>query len=631
MRLRTTLLFIIGALLAGSILSIFIFRAGMRRLEDASGFGIQMERAVGQFYQYSNAVRMTMSQEAGSTTLVQLMSLWDLAENSFERELSLLTGHPGKALMDESLRSKVEGSYGLWKNTVERMRPTKETVRTLSKDPSLPAQYKRGLYVLYARLILEEGQDARVAELHDIITELQDNLRTLDNQLGAELQNLSKEVQDKVALLVRQTQISVIVSIGFVLLLVSLLIARILVVLSRRIRRVEHVLNQVNNRDLTVRADLRGRDEFAEMASYINTVLDALQGFFSSVRATVAHLNELRLAFAHTSSQTVAAVTEINRNLDSLSTAFRRVLDEQAGPAVEEVEKIHRAIADLSQVVSHQRENVETITSSIEEVNASIQSVTRLLEERVARFDQVREMVHRGGAFLSSANDAVEEIGTAISNVMEIIGIINTVAAQTNLLSLNAAIESAHAGDAGRGFAVVAEEIRKLAEATAGHASRITATLREMHEKVDTATRTSRESVQVFDSVVKEIDESVLALNEVVANVTEMAKGGAQVLGGSQEVSRDARLIDERMKDVSRGADVLRGSIQSVYSLSEDVLRGLTEIEGGAREILQGASEIERLARGTSEYVERLSGMLGEYVLEGSGDDASGERGHPGP
>ena len=177
---------------------------------------------------------------------------------------------------------------------------------------------------------------------------------------------------------------------------------------------------------------------------------------------------------------------------------------------------------------------VEESSTAIEQITASIGSVARLSADRRESAKTLLDVIHEGGDHVATTNEQIESVSREIDSILEIIEIINSISSQTNMLAMNAAIESAHAGEAGRGFSVVAEEIRKLAESTSENSSRIAASLQTVAGGIREAHTASNASQKVFDRIDTEVADFATALDEISTSMEQLraASGGFARLAG---------------------------------------------------------------------------------------------------
>jgi len=176
----------------------------------------------------------------------------------------------------------------------------------------------------------------------------------------------------------------------------------------------------------------------------------------------------------------------------------------------------------------------------------------------------------------------VNNISAQSESLQEANTIISSIAARTNLLAMNAAIEAAHAGDAGRGFSIVADEIRKLAEQSAGQSKTIGNSLKGVLESIKSVVLTTSETEKTFEKVINHVQVIGALELEVNNALTEQKTGVGQILealSNMKQVTVDVREGSEEMK---KSSDLLQYEIKKLNEINSEVTQSMVEVKIGA-------------------------------------------------
>jgi methyl-accepting chemotaxis protein len=252
--------------------------------------------------------------------------------------------------------------------------------------------------------------------------------------------------------------------------------------------------------DLTKTVTASSKDEIGDLARYFNETLKKIKNLIITIKNQSVSLFDIGNELASNMSETAAAINEITANIQSIKG---RVINQSASVTETNatMEQITVNIDKLSDHVDRQSESVAQSSSAIEEMLANIQSVTQTLiknSENVAALIDASEVGRSG---LQEVATDIQEIARESAGLLEINAVMENIASQTNLLSMNAAIEAAHAGEAGKGFAVVADEIRKLAESSGEQSKTISTVLKKIKDSIDKITKSTDSVLNKFEAI----------------------------------------------------------------------------------------------------------------------------------
>ncbi|MDC7218824.1 MAG: [Fe-Fe] hydrogenase large subunit C-terminal domain-containing protein [Spirochaetales bacterium] len=258
-------------------------------------------------------------------------------------------------------------------------------------------------------------------------------------------------------------------------------------------------------------------------------------------------------------------VTNAHQSLEKISQSLHSKLNN----CTNFMKSVEETVQNMKQSTIDQGSAIEESSASVEQMLASIRSIANLTKQRQEMIVSLQEGTKNGADALERTVEAVDSVNGNVDRILEVNKTIDNVAANTNLLAMNAAIEAAHAGDSGRGFAVVAQEIRKLAEETAGNARIISIDLNNMANEV-------RET--------KELSEvSHEDMNDVVSRLTGVADGFQELSTAMEEMTQGTDQIQDAL-------GIMLNTSKHVNLLGEDVAEMMTEL-GQLHEELHNISQ----------------------------------------
>jgi methyl-accepting chemotaxis protein len=336
--------------------------------------------------------------------------------------------------------------------------------------------------------------------------------------------------------------------------------------------------------DLTRTIPEKGNDEITDMSRYFNRTLEKIKKLIIVIKEEAGVLSETGNELASNMTQTAAAVNQIAANIQSIKG---RVINQSASVTETNatMEQVVSNINKLNGYVATQSEEIAHSSSAIDAILNNINSVTTTLTENAANVNTLQEASKAGHDGLQDMVSDIQLIARESEDLLTINSVMENIASQTNLLSMNAAIEAAHAGEAGKGFAVVADEIRKLAESSGAQSKTVGTVLKNIKSSIDKITASAEVVINRFESINSGV--------KTVADQEEHIRGAMDEQGKRSEVLlQSSGNVNQMTLKVKSGSEEMLDGSQEVIQESQNLEKATQEITNGINEIASGADQI---------------------------------------
>ena len=353
---------------------------------------------------------------------------------------------------------------------------------------------------------------------------------------------------------------------------------------ARKIIRVKDMTQTLANKDFTVSVVPKGSNEIRSLMKNINLMVEEINNFFTVVKVTASRAISSGYTINDAANSTATATAAIDENIKKIMTQFDQMI-ETVGKAVMVISDMNVQVDTLVDNNESQAIAIEESSKAVNHAAGTLEHIRTMATERSSMAQEMHILIEDGDQKITSTNELLTVISDQLDEVKEVIDIIDNVAEQTNLLSMNAAIESAHAGEAGKGFAVVAEEIRNLAESTSENAATIAEVINKIIESVKNANTSSNEASVAFRKVSHHADDVVTSLKEITEGIESIDNQMQQIKIKSEEefaaadkISSYCKKLAEQQKTVSQDVDAMNDKFFEATSAIKKIKEGTTDI-----------------------------------------------------
>jgi len=360
--------------------------------------------------------------------------------------------------------------------------------------------------------------------------------------------------------------------------------------------------------DLTRSIDIHSNDEVGDLAKYFNNTLKKIKDLVILIKKQAHVLSDIGTSLSSNMTETAAAVNEITANIQNIKG---RVINQSAS-VTQTNATMEQVIANINKLNGHvesQSRNISQASSAIEEMVANISSVTNTLVNNAANVNTLQESSEVGRGGLQEVAADIQEISRESEGLLEINSVMENIASQTNLLSMNAAIEAAHAGEAGKGFAVVADEIRKLAESSGEQSKTIGTVLKKIAESINKITKSTENVLTKFEL----IDSGVKTVADQEANIRNAMEEQGE---GSRQILKSAGSLNEITSQVKSGSEEMLNGSQEVMHESQNLEKMTQEITGGMNEMASGADQINVAVHNVNDMTQKNREAIDSLIKE---------------
>lgn len=344
----------------------------------------------------------------------------------------------------------------------------------------------------------------------------------------------------------------------------------------RRLKNVNRRLKEIaeGDGDLTVRIDEASGDEIGTLAGSFNMFVEKIRGVVVDIKKVSVELNNMAgelnkatVIFSDNSQSQASSIEEVNATTEELSAGMEMI----------------------SENTKVQADGMRGMMEKMKELSDLINETGLSIDESISLGTEMSSEARNGESSLHSMTESMRKIEESSSQVYNIIKIINDISEQINLLSLNAAIESARAGEAGRGFAVVADEISKLADQTAGSIKDINRLIKSNEEEIKNGSSRVEEAGRVFGIIIHGVERVSVMMNRVSGFMNRQ-------IAARNGISDVSDVVSVKTEEIKNATGEHRISTEEIVRATATINEMTQSIAGAAEEMASMAEEITAMS-----------------------------------
>ena len=508
--------------------------------------------------------------------LNQIKLTWQLIENDLNPIEDILRSME-KVQLDANMRANIK-NYGI-----------RETAALYQNDPA-------------ANKLLEMAEEAH-QHLRKIRLQYV-SLMSLNKKSAVMINEAMEEIEG------RFLSLTIVFAIAMTVIL-SILILFVTTRVSRRVVKMRDITTTLAEKDFTVNIKPEGSDEMTYLMENLNNMVEQVNAFFQLVKSTAKKALDSEAIINSSAGSTAEASALIDTNINHISKVFQEAVA-VINSAIGVISEMNVHVDTLVRSNTAQTDAIENSSAAINEVVSTLEYINKMALERVNSAREMHTYVADGDEKITSTNEILNHVAEQLDEVYEVVTIINNVAEQTNLLSMNAAIESAHAGEAGKGFGVVAEEIRSLAEETSENADKISRVVNTIVQAVENANSSSKSAFEAFEKVSSHADQIVNSLQDITGGIGKIDDQMRQIKQRSNETAAAADEMNRYCGELADKQKQVSAKVDNMNDVFITAISGLHKIKSETADIV---SKMKNVSASSDESYKNLAEL--ESVLEG--------------
>ncbi len=382
--------------------------------------------------------------------------------------------------------------------------------------------------------------------------------------------------------------------------------------------RFTETINQIailrEKGDLVSRLNISTFDDFGVVMTEMNKLMDFLKFSMSTLKLENTKVDVDASDLLSVTENSFSGITQIVSTFENMSKQNdqQEQLLEQAKT---NIEKLNEKAATVNEIMGNQAVAEKQNAQAVEEMVANLSEITDLIEKAQVLSQELTAESSTGRTEVGKSKVVINEISEKSKKMSDVIKVIDTIANQTNLLAMNAAIEASHAGEAGKGFAVVAGEIRKLSEDTQKSARDINTIISEIVAVIETGEKSMTDTQNAFGKISEKINVQSEAVGEISKSILLQSDKANNVLANTSEITTKISEVNELIKAQTQYTQEINNGIEDIVNLAAVVNSAMTESNIVVKDFQKSFMTVKEKAEENKESVQRITTELDKFVI----------------